>query len=186
MVTTEAVTPGQYKNAGEGLTVRHGIAPSPFGRAFVSSTERGISSMSFVDHGGDREALRAAKKELPRATFVPDVDVAAEVVALAFRTDVREPAPLSLWLRGTPFQLKVWEAVLALPPGEAASYGAVADAVGVEGAARAVGSALGANRIAVLVPCHRVIRSVGETSAYRWGRERKRLLLAWESARAET
>ncbi len=186
MVTTEALTPGQYKDAGDGLEVRYGVAPSPFGHTFVATTRRGVFSMSFVESPRVDTPLKVVEGELPRARFVADDASAAAVVARAFRTDAPGSAPLSLWLRGTPFQLKVWEAVLALCPGEVASYGRVAEAVGAKGAARAVGSALGKNRIAVLVPCHRVIRAVGETSAYRWGAERKRLLLARESARAST
>jgi AraC family transcriptional regulator of adaptative response/methylated-DNA-[protein]-cysteine methyltransferase len=185
LVNADAITPGEYKTAGRGMTVTWGTHASPFGSCFVASTERGVFSMSFVDDGEAAVdgARREVLAELPLADFVRDDARAAEVVRRAFAGRGSTGAPLSLWLRGTPFQLKVWEAVLSLSPGSVASYGQVAAHVGRTGAARAVGSALAANRIAVLVPCHRVIRAVGETSAYRWGRDRKRLLLAFEAAR---
>jgi len=185
LVTSDAISPGGLKSGGEGMTVRFGETASPFGACFVATTERGIFSMSFLDGESVEAELGALRAELPLATFDRDDEHAGDVGARAFGRGPVPEAPLSVWLRGTPFQLKVWEAVLRISPGSVASYGQVARSIDAPDAARAVGSALAANRIALLVPCHRVIRAVGDANAYRWGRDRKRLVLAWEAARAD-
>lgn len=177
-VALEAVSPGEYQRRGEGLTIRYGFADSPFGEALIASTERGVCALSFPQ---DRErATDWLRGEWPGAALRPDRGAAREMAAKAFEGDGRVP----LFARGTNFQVQVWRALLAIPAGEVTTYGRVARAVGRPRAARAVGSAVGANRIAFLIPCHRVLREVGVTGGYRWGTDRKRAMLAWESAAA--
>ena len=182
-VTHEAVTPGEFKGFGAGLVIRYGFGVSPFGACLVATTERGVCWLSF--HGpGDREgALAELERVWPRARLSADLD-AAPLLARIFSPPGggAHPAPMHLLLRGTPFQLKVWEALLDIPPGEVASYGDVARHIGQPGAARAVGNAVAHNAIAFLIPCPRVIRRAGGAGSYRWGAARKRTMLAWESA----
>jgi AraC family transcriptional regulator, regulatory protein of adaptative response / methylated-DNA-[protein]-cysteine methyltransferase len=189
-VSCEAVTPGEYKRGGEGLEIRWGLHPSPFGECLIALTGRGICGLSFVSHGKERQAVEALAAEWPRARLLHDARRADRVARLLFDPAARAVAPaaapggrpFSLLLHGTNFQIKVWEALLAIPPGTVSTYEAVARSLGREGSARAVGNAVGANPVAFLIPCHRVIRASGELGGYRWGAERKRLMLAWESA----
>lgn len=185
-VTYEAVTPGEYKARGEGLTVRWGVHPSPFGACLLAATERGICHLSFLSG----EPSDAPEDELRRRFPEADLEAAPEVTApLAARIFAGSPgeegAPLALHLRGTNFQLQVWKALLALPRGAVVTYGGLARRLGRPGAARAVGAAVGANPVAYLIPCHRVLRGSGELGGYRWGTARKRALLGWEAARRE-
>lgn len=177
-VTLEAVTPGEFKSGGRGLEVRWGFHESPFGTAFVATTPRGICHLGFVD--GDRKAaLTSLRKRWPRALMKEDRAGTRAVLAKAFRGRGRVPVSLA----GTPFQTKVWEALLRIPPGRAASYAQVAAAVGSPKATRAVGTAVGDNPVAFLIPCHRVLRSTGALGGYRWGTGRKRAILAWEASK---
>ncbi len=179
-VSLEAVTPGEYKSRGAGLRIAYGVHPSPFGPMLLAATERGVCSLAFVggrDVAAEVEALArdwrgAALSEDPRATG----DLAQRI----FDGGARLP----LLVRGTNFQVQVWRALLSIPPGAVATYGGVARAVGRPRAPRAAAAAVAANRIAYLIPCHRVIRSLGETGGYRWGATRKRAMIAWESARS--
>jgi AraC family transcriptional regulator of adaptative response/methylated-DNA-[protein]-cysteine methyltransferase len=185
-VAAEAVTPGEYKARGEGLTVRWGVHPSPFGACLLAATERGICHLSFLSG----EPSDAPEDELRRRFPEADLEAAPEVTApLAARIFAGSPgeegAPLALHLRGTNFQLQVWKALLALPRGAVVTYGGLARRLGRPGAARAVGAAVGANPVAYLIPCHRVLRGSGELGGYRWGTARKRALLGWEAARRE-
>lgn len=182
MISCEALTPGEIKAGGAGLSIGHGFAPSPFGPALVGWTGRGICHLAF---GADDEpALLAELAGLwPRATLRRDDGQATELLARVFPGPA-PAAPLHLLLRGTNFQIKVWEALLRCPPGRLLSYGELARQAGVPQAARAVGSALAANTIGFLIPCHRVIRDSGEVSHYRWGSERKLAMLGWEAAQA--
>ena len=181
MVTVHAVTPGQARARGEGLTVRSGLHASPFGRVLVGVTDRGICHLAFVDDGADPyEDLRG---RWPAAVHVEDPAAGAAVVRQVFDRDA-PPAPLAVLVRGTNLQVQVWQALLRIPPGTAVSYGTVARAIGRPTATRAVAGAVAANRVGVLVPCHRVLRSTGALSGYRWGPDRKRRLLAVEAARA--
>jgi len=173
-VHVHAMTPGEVRRAGDGVTIRYGGHDTPFGRAIVGVTERGVCALQFGD------ALEDVRRRWPRARFVRDDSAAAEVGARLF-----DGGAVSLDVRGTNFQIRVWEALLCVPPGAAVSYGELARRVGAPRAARAVGSAVGANPVAVLIPCHRVLRGTGAFGGYRWGAERKRALLAWESARAD-
>lgn len=182
MVTLHAVTPGEWKSGGLGLTVQYGYAPTPFGDCLVTLTERGVCGLDFVS---DREPgqLAALRRQWPKARVVERPRAAREVAARVFGDD--HGAPLRLHVRGSNFQIKVWEALLRIPPGEFVYYEALARRVGCPRAARAVGAAVGANPVAVLIPCHRVIRKTAAFGEYRWGETRKKALLAWEAARVD-
>lgn len=188
-VACEAVTPGGYKSRGHGLTVRYGFHDGPFGRVLIGLTDRGICWLSFVVDGDEAGAERTFAGEWASAERVHDPAATAEAARRAFRFASRaggeSAPPPRLLLRGTNFQIKVWEALLRIPPGTVASYQDVADAVGVPRASRAVGRAVGANPVSLLIPCHRVILQSGAVHNYRWGVGRKQVLLAWERARAD-
>ena len=193
LVECEAVTPGEVRRGGQGLEIRYGFHPSPFGECLLASTPRGICALRFVEEvgpGGRACELQALAREWPKARWIHDPD---RTGALAGRTFTgllphgqsgEGNSPLRLHLRGTNFQVKVWEALLALPEGSVTTYSALARAIGRPGAARSVGSAAGRNPIALLIPCHRVLRSVGDFTGYRWGGPRKQAILAWEAAHA--
>jgi len=177
-VACEAVTPGEAKRGGADLEIAYGVHPSPFGSCLIGASARGVCWLGFAqdgDAGLERLAARWSGARLRR-----DQAVTAPLARAAFGD-----GSLALHLRGTNFQIKVWEALLRIPPGAAVAYGDVAAAIGRPGAARAVAAAVGANPVAFLVPCHRVIRSTGPFHGYAWGPERKRAILAWESARHE-
>lgn len=184
IVNAEAVTPGEYQRAGEGLEVRYGFHPSPFGECLVAVTRRGICHLSFVHPVTRREAVERVRHDWPRATLVPDQSATRAAAMRAFpRPGSTAAASLSLHVKGTNFQLKVWDALLRVPDGAVTTYGGIATAIGDRRAARAVGGAVGSNPISWLIPCHRVIRSTGELGGYAWGPERKRVMLALETAR---
>ena len=184
-VTTEAVTPGEYKSGGEGLTIHYGLHDTPFGKALIGTTERGICHLGFVMESEGR-AIDALVTSWQRARMIEDHRSTAPLVEPIFNLGVRSQIPLHLHLRGTNFQLKVWEALLRIPPGAVTSYQGLAEQAGRPRASRAVGTALGRNPIAVLIPCHRVIRKLGEFGNYRYGAIRKKALLGWEAARIST
>lgn len=177
-VTTEAVSPGEYKTRGEGVTIRYGLHASPFGTCLVAVTGRGICHLGFVQstEGDALDVLTAAWKN---ARMIEDHKSTKPLVGPIFDASAR--GRLNLHLRGTNFQLKVWEALLQIPAGMATTYEGLAERIGQPAASRAVGSAVGHNPIAVLIPCHRVIRKVGEFGNYRYGSTRKMALLAYES-----
>ncbi|MGI9342114.1 MAG: methylated-DNA--[protein]-cysteine S-methyltransferase [Gammaproteobacteria bacterium] len=182
MISCEAMTPGEYKRGGAGLHVRYGVHPSPFGYCLIAATERGICKLAFSDEPGE---LVAQESELRAQWFAAEIardDAATEGLADTIFGGSGSGS-LDLLLKGSPFQLKVWEALLAIPEARLASYQQVADMIGQPAAVRAVASAIGRNDIAYLIPCHRVIRSNGEFSKYRWGAERKQALIGWEAAR---
>lgn len=188
-VAVAAASPGEVKAGGAGLEVAWGVAQTPLGPVFLASGARGLMKLSFLGAGvpaapGEGE-VAAALAELcadwPAARLVRD-DAAAATLAGRVFAAWRGPEPLHLFVKGTQFQLRVWEALLRIPEGALVTYGELAGALGEPGASRAVGGAVGANPVALLIPCHRVIRSSGELGGYRWGEERKRLLLAAELA----
>lgn len=183
MIACEALTPGELRAQGAGLHIQFGFADSPFGPLLMGVTARGICHLHFVD-GEERKALEDLFLASPKAQFQRDD---AAVGRMSEKLFSREPAtrPLHLLLRGTNFQIKVWEALLRIPYGQVASYGSLAKLAGIPGAARAVGSAIAKNNIALLIPCHRVIRESGDVGEYRWGSTRKSLLLAREHAQGE-
>ncbi|MBN1450284.1 MAG: methylated-DNA--[protein]-cysteine S-methyltransferase [Anaerolineales bacterium] len=180
-VTTEAVTPGEYKSGGAGLTIRYGLHDTPFGKALIGVTERGICHLGFVG-STEGDAIDALVADWQQARMIEDHKATAPLIEPIFDLDRRGNTPLRLHLRGTNFQLKVWEALLRIPPGAVTSYEGLAEQAGRPGASRAAGTALGRNPIAVLIPCHRVIRKLGEFGNYRYGTIRKKALLGWEAA----
>jgi AraC family transcriptional regulator of adaptative response/methylated-DNA-[protein]-cysteine methyltransferase len=178
-VTTEAVTPGEYKSHGTGVTIRYGLHPTPFGKCLIGVTEHGICHLSFVQTS-EGDAIDAFVNEWKQAQMFEDHRVTAPLVEPIFDLSQRGNTSLQLHLRGTNFQLKVWEALLNIPAGAVTTYEGVASMIGVPGAMRAVGTAIGHNPVAVLIPCHRVIRKIGEFGNYRYGAPRKKALLARE------
>jgi AraC family transcriptional regulator, regulatory protein of adaptative response / methylated-DNA-[protein]-cysteine methyltransferase len=186
-VTTEAVSPGEYKSRGAGLTIRYGIHPTPFGKCLIATTDRGICHLGFVQTSeavpwtSEGDAIDNLVADWQKAKMVEDYKATAALVAPIF--DLRfnhRGKPLNVHLRGTNFQLKVWEALLQVPVGAVTTYESIASRIGSPRAMRAVGTAVGHNPIAVLIPCHRVIRKIGEFGNYRYGAQRKKALLARE------
>lgn len=187
LVTVDAVTPGEFKREGEGLTIRYGDHDSPFGPCLIGVTERGMCWLAFVPPDGRRRALEAMRDHWREAAFEKDERETRAMARRVFdRAGDRSGAPLPLFLKGTNFQLKVWEALLRIPAGAVTTYEDVARRIESPRAVRAVGTAVGHNPIAFVIPCHRVIRATGAFGEYRWGSERKKALLAWEQARTET
>lgn len=184
MVSCEAMSPGEIKALGAGLEIRYGTAPTPFGLAQIAWTARGICHLGFFDADGTPCAVACLRQEWPNATFLPDDSSALSHAATIFESNA-SARRLHLMLRGTNFQIKVWEALLSVPAGEVVSYSQLAARTGTPKACRSVGSAIGANCIALLIPCHRVIREGGEIGSYRWGSERKAAMIAREAAQVE-
>jgi len=177
-VTTAAVSPGEYKSYGEGVTIRYGLHASPFGKCLVAVTERGICHLGFVQNS-EGNAIDNLVADWKNARMIEDNKGTAPLIEPIFDLDYRGK-PLNIHLRGTNFQLKVWEALLKIPTGVVTTYEGLAERIGRPAATRAVGTAVGHNPIAVLIPCHRVIRKVGEFGNYRYGALRKKALLARE------
>lgn len=192
-VTTTAVTPGEFKARGNSLEIRYGIADTPFGPALFGVTARGLCHLAFLEDEDEEGtgALAALRQAWPEAVLLADASKATTLAHTIFPGSPRAgsedaqtpPQPLSLLLKGTNFQFRVWEALLRVPPGALTSYGRLAQAMDRPGAARAVGTAVGRNPIAYLIPCHRVIREEGTLGGYRWGPVRKEAMLGWERAR---
>lgn len=186
-VACEAMTPGEYKALGGGLTIRWGLHETPFGPSLVATTERGVCWLSFAEEPDGRDALEELRGAWPAARLVEDADATRPAAARAFRWETAgQEEPLRLLMKGTNFQVKVWEALMRIPSGVVVSYEDVARAIGQPTAMRAVGAAIGRNPVCVLIPCHRVIQKSGIIHNYRYGVPRKRALLAWEQGRAET
>ena len=180
-VTLEAMSPGEYKVGGAGLAIRYGVHESPFGAALVAVTARGVCGLQFVDGVGD--GIERLRRDWPGAELRQDPDGTAPVSERLFRPLSSQPGrPLALLVKGSNFQVKVWRALLELPFGSLATYGRVAGRIGAPGSARAVGTAIGSNPVAWLIPCHRVIRESGALGGYRWGTGRKAAMLGWEAA----
>jgi AraC family transcriptional regulator of adaptative response/methylated-DNA-[protein]-cysteine methyltransferase len=180
-VKLKALSPGEYRAGGQGLTLTYGIHPTPFGDALLATTPRDICHVQFLDEANADIAGQWLKQAWSRATIVADPAVTQPLSDRLNRSFTAPPdQPLPLLVKGTPFQIQVWRALLHLPFGDLASYQDIAQAIGKPQASRAVGTALGANLIAYLIPCHRVIRSTGELGGYRWGLPRKATLLAYE------
>ena len=186
-VTYEAMTPGDYKQGAAGRTIRYGVVPSPFGPCFIGVTDLGICALGFLNEREPSGAEAFFRQRWPKAWLVHDVAAVAPVVASTFGLEDRTGAlpSMRLHLMGTPFQLKVWEALLRIPPGSVVSYEDLAVRLSTPRGARAIGGAVGANPVSYLIPCHRVIRKAGVITGYAWGPERKRALLALEGARRD-
>jgi AraC family transcriptional regulator of adaptative response/methylated-DNA-[protein]-cysteine methyltransferase len=187
-ITTEGVTPGEFKSGGADLNIHFGVHESPFGPALFARTERGLCHLSFLPTQNPAEAgnnVQELQGEWPEAQLIEDPEKTYEFAQAVFgpKGGTSEPSALSVVLKGTNFQIKVWNALLRIPPGTVTTYGRLAQALDQPRAARAVGSAVGRNPISYLIPCHRVIREMGTISGYRWGPIRKRAMLGWEAAR---
>lgn len=184
IVKLDAMTPADYAREAEGMDIAVGVARSPFGWLLSGETVRGLCHLSFVASDAREPALETVREHWPRARFHWQPDAARALQARLWTDDATLRAPLRLLVRGSRFQLKIWEALLALGAGAQSSYAELAQRAGVPGSARAVGGAVGANPIAWLIPCHRVLRADGALGGYRWGAERKRAMLAWERLRS--
>jgi AraC family transcriptional regulator of adaptative response/methylated-DNA-[protein]-cysteine methyltransferase len=183
-VTTEAVTPGEYKLRGEGLTIRYGLHPTPFGTCLLGVTDRGICHLGFME-GTEGSAVDELVSRWPHAEFVEDTRATAALVEPIFDVRRRPLKPIPVFVRGTNFQIKVWEALLRVQPGTVTTYSRLANDIGHPAAWRAVGTAVGSNPVPVIIPCHRVIRELGEFGNYRYGAARKKALIGWELATSE-
>lgn len=180
MISLEAMTPGEFKARGAGIEIRYGVGATPFGDCLIGVTKRGICHLAFFD-SEQESALADMKRLWPNALFKPAKTETARVLKRVFGGAGK--GSVSLLVRGTPFQIKVWEALLRVPEGTVISYDRLARLAGVPGASRAVGTAVGKNSIAYLIPCHRVIRETGVLGQYRWGAIRKKAVLNWETLR---
>ncbi|MGR3493725.1 methylated-DNA--[protein]-cysteine S-methyltransferase [Citreimonas sp.] len=178
----EAMSPGDYARGGGGLTIRYGMADSPFGPVLAMATDRGLCGLAFTAETGEAAAMEDMRARWPAATYVEDPQAVGPAVAAAFAP--RRDGP-DLHLIGGPFQIKVWEALLRIPSGQVTTYSDIARAVGNPRAVRAVGTAVGRNPISFLIPCHRALRRDGALGGYHWGLPVKRAMLAWEAARDE-
>ena len=182
-VTYEAMTPAEYKRQGEGLTIFYGIHETTFGFAFIATTSRGILELTFLPDNQMIDELIRLQNEFPKADFEENQEATSIFINQIFSEENRQNSkPINLLLRGTNFQIKVWEALLKIPSGRVACYEDIATLIEKPTAQRAVGTAIGSNHIAYLIPCHRVIQKVGTTGNYRWGEYRKKAILGWEAA----
>jgi len=180
-INIEGMTPGEYKNGGEQLRINYSFAESPFGNIIVASTAKGICHLAFADE--EVIAFQNLEQQFPKAAFRQMVDSLQQNALFIFTQDWKKLSAIKLHLKGTAFQLKVWEALLKVPLGGLATYSSLAASVGNATASRAVGSAVGDNPVAFLIPCHRVIRSTGIIGQYHWGSNRKTAIIGWESAK---
>jgi AraC family transcriptional regulator of adaptative response/methylated-DNA-[protein]-cysteine methyltransferase len=181
-VTHEAMSPGEWKNGGAGLTLRYGFHPSPFGTAIVIATDRGLSGLAFADHGEEQIALADMTRRWPNATYVEDHEGTAPLAARIFDTKLWRPdQPLRIVLIGTDFEVRVWETLLKIPMGRAVSYSDIACNLNNPKASRAVGAAVGKNPVSFVVPCHRALGKSGTLTGYHWGITRKQAMLGWEA-----
>jgi AraC family transcriptional regulator of adaptative response/methylated-DNA-[protein]-cysteine methyltransferase len=181
-VTHEAMSPGEWKTGGEGLTIRFGFHPSPFGSALVMATERGLAGLAFADPGEEPAALADMKARWPRATYVEDSARTAAIARRIFDSSQwQQSQPLRVVLIGTDWEVRVWETLLQIPMGRLTTYSDIASKVRSPAAARAVGAAVGKNPVSFVVPCHRVVGKSGELTGYHWGITRKRAMLGWEA-----
>jgi AraC family transcriptional regulator of adaptative response/methylated-DNA-[protein]-cysteine methyltransferase len=182
-VSIEGMTPGEYKNGGEQLQINYSFSESVFGKILVASTLKGVCYIAFIEDEGLELAQLTAK--FPRAKYQQQSDAFQQEVLRIFVQNWSQPQQLKLHLKGTDFQLKVWETLLKIPVGRLSTYGSIAKSIGLPSASRAVGTAIGANPVAFLIPCHRVIQSTGVFGQYRWGSIRKQAIIGWEAAQAE-
>lgn len=182
-INIEGMTPAEYKNGGRNLSVNYRFAESPFGSLIVASTAKGVCYMAFNDD--ESNALIDLKQKFPNATFQQTSDLIQQNALLLFQNDWSKLTEVKLHLKGTAFQLKVWETLLKIPMGHLSTYGNIAGQIGSPNASRAVGTAIGSNPVAFLIPCHRVIQSSGNIGGYMWGSTRKTAIIGWESAKTD-
>lgn len=184
-VHLEAVTPGEYKTGGAGVTIAYAVHDTPFGNAFIAIAPRGICDFSFLANTEINPHLTGLHDRWPHAMVREDRQQTLAVIKAMFGAGKKPDRPVSLHVTGTNFQISVWKALLQIPPATVVSYSQVATAIGHPNSARAVGLAVGANPVAFLIPCHRVIQQSGRLGGYHWGETRKQAIHAWESARHE-
>jgi AraC family transcriptional regulator of adaptative response/methylated-DNA-[protein]-cysteine methyltransferase len=181
-VTHEAMSPGEWKAAGEGLTLTYGFHPSPFGTAVVMTTPRGLAGLALADAGREKAALADMRSRWPKARYVEDAAATAATARRIFDSSLwRKDQPLRVVLIGTDFEIRVWEKLLTIPMGRLTTYSDLAAKAGAPKAARAVGAAVGKNPVCFVVPCHRVVGKSGDITGYHWGLTRKRAILGWEA-----
>ncbi|WP_437397908.1 methylated-DNA--[protein]-cysteine S-methyltransferase [Flagellimonas lutimaris] len=180
-INIEGMTPAEYKNGGKNLEINYSFAESPFGSLVVASTHKGICYMAFEN--GEEKGLDELKLKFPRATFQRKLDLQQQNALFIFQNDWNKLNEIKLHLKGTDFQLKVWESLLKIPMGKLSTYGNIAEQIGNANASRAVGTAIGSNPVAYLIPCHRVIKSSGVFGGYMWGSTRKTAIIGWEGAK---
>jgi AraC family transcriptional regulator, regulatory protein of adaptative response / methylated-DNA-[protein]-cysteine methyltransferase len=186
-VTHEAMSPGEWKAKGDGLVMRYGFHPSPFGLALIFVTSRGLAGLAFADAGQERASFDDMARRWPNARFVEDSSATAPYAARVFNPSAwTGEQPLRVVLIGTDFQIRVWESLLKIPFGKAVTYKDVAGDIGQPKASRAVGAAIGRNPISFVVPCHRALGKGGTLTGYHWGLTRKRAILGWEAAQSQT
>ena len=186
IVSTEAVTPGELKSLGEGVKIEYGVHPSPFGTSFIALTERGICALEFIEEKETQRAVADLGSRWTNADITENNRKTASLVSAVFGQNPNgKPKRLNVLLSGTNFQIKVWEALLRIPPGRMVSYEDLAVSLGRPKSVRAVAGAVASNKVAYLIPCHRVIRKMGVISGYRWGSERKMAMLGRESSMAD-
>ena len=184
-VTHEAMSPGEWKARGAGLTIRYGLHPSPFGGALVMITDRGLAGLAFTDEADGMDAFEDMSSRWPNAHYVEDREATAAYAGRIFDPKRWDPkAPRRVVLIGSDFQVRVWEALLRIPMGCAVTYSSIAEKLGQPTASRAVGAAVGRNPVSFVVPCHRALGKSGALTGYHWGLTRKRAMLGWESGKA--
>lgn len=182
-IKIEGMTPAEYKNSGKNLAIRYSFAQSPFGNIIVASTSKGICFMAFAED--EIAGLIALQQQFSNATFEQKSDAVQQNALAIFQNDWSTLSEIKLHLKGTDFQLKVWETLLKIPMGQLATYGTIAQKIAKPNASRAVGTAIGSNPVAFLIPCHRVIQSTGTFGGYMWGNTRKTAIIGWEGAQID-
>jgi AraC family transcriptional regulator of adaptative response/methylated-DNA-[protein]-cysteine methyltransferase len=182
-INIEGMTPGEYKNGGENLLINYSYAETPFGDILVASTAKGICHMAFANN--EQEALTILQEKFPNARYKQMVDLIQQNALYIFTQDWKKLSKIKLHLKGTAFQLKVWETLLKIPMGQLSTYGNIATKINNPNASRAVGTAIGSNPVAFIIPCHRVIQSSGMFGGYMWGPVRKTAIIGWEAAKTE-
>lgn len=185
-IRLEAMTPGEFKQGGAGLEIAYGFHATPLGECLIGQTARGVCYLGFRAEQSRDELCADLLKRWPQARLRADARQTVAIAEQIFQSGADRPAPLHLLVRGTNFQVQVWRALLQIPEGRVSNYAAVAQSIGRPGASRAVGSAIGANPIAWLIPCHRVLRGDGQLGGYHWGLARKQACLIWEGAHSST
>ena len=183
-VNIEGMSPAEYKNGGKNLSINFSFAETPFGNIVVASTAKGVCYMAFEED--EATAISNLKSKFPNATYAQKLDLIQQDALSIFQHDWSKLSDIKLHLKGTDFQLKVWETLLKIPMGKLSTYGNIAQLIGNANASRAVGTAIGSNPVAFLIPCHRVIQSSGNIGGYMWGSTRKTAIIGWEGAKTNT
>lgn len=182
LIELQARSPNEFKTGGSGLQIWYGRHQTPFGECLIAMTPRGICNLHFLDAPDPGAAAQALRSAWPQADLIQDQQMTQGICDRMFESITANSQPLKLWVRGTDFQMQVWRALLKIPFGGTTTYQELAAEIGRPTAARAVGSAVGSNPVGYLIPCHRVIRASGELGGFRWGLERKTMMLGWEAS----